>query len=123
MTKLACKPPCFSVPELGTSDRERALRQGFQNGKCPVPARQQISLSRRMTKLEKAKARANAWASQERDAKRDAAICSYFGSATPSQIIAMWQTGKTIQGRVLSRSKRRRWRRLGAECSGSCRLI
>lgn len=55
-----------------------------------------------MTKLEKAKALADAWAGQAKDAAHDAAVGSYFDHATPSQIIAMWESGKTIQGRVLS---------------------
>ena len=55
-----------------------------------------------MTKLEKAKALADAWASQERDAQRDADLCSYFKGVTPHGLIELWKSGKNRQGRVLS---------------------
>jgi predicted DNA-binding transcriptional regulator AlpA len=55
-----------------------------------------------MTKLDRAKALAEAWAEQGQHAKREAAVCSYFAYATPSQIIAMWESGKNLQGRALS---------------------
>ena len=55
-----------------------------------------------MTKLARAKALAEAWASQERDAKRDADFCAHFNDASPHYLIEMWQSGKNPQGRVLS---------------------
>jgi prophage regulatory protein len=55
-----------------------------------------------MTKLEKAKALADAWAGQAKDAARDADSCSYFKGVTPHGLIEMWQSGKNLKGRPLS---------------------
>jgi prophage regulatory protein len=55
-----------------------------------------------MSSTAKAKARADDWAAQAKDAMRTAAVCSHYDNVGPHQIIAMWESGRNREGRPLS---------------------
>src|SRR5690242_8182700 len=55
-----------------------------------------------MSKLSRAKQRADEWAWQKKLADQCASLCSHFDGATPHEIIEMWESGKNLKGRPLS---------------------
>jgi hypothetical protein len=59
-------------------------------------------LGDRLGKLRKAKTLADTWVWQADEALRSSALCAHFDHATPHQLIAMWESGKNLQGRPLS---------------------
>jgi prophage regulatory protein len=55
-----------------------------------------------MSKLTTAKALADEWAAQAKDARRTANVCSYFDHLGPHDLIRMWESGKSAKGQPLS---------------------
>ena len=55
-----------------------------------------------MSKLARARLLADGWAWQKEQSDYNSAICSHFDGTTPHQLIGMWESGKTLQGRPLS---------------------
>jgi prophage regulatory protein len=49
-----------------------------------------------MTKLARAKQRADEWADQAKDAARDAAISSHFDHVGPQALVEMWQSNRPL---------------------------
>jgi len=55
-----------------------------------------------MTKLARAKALADEWAWQEEASKRNAAIDACFAHTRPHDLVRIWETGKTLDGKKLT---------------------
>jgi prophage regulatory protein len=56
-----------------------------------------------MSKLAQAKALADEWAWLKEVANREVVLSSHFNGATPHQLIDMWQSGKNLHGKPLSK--------------------
>ncbi len=54
-----------------------------------------------MTKLAQARALADEWAEQAREAARDSAITHYFDHVGPRGLVGMWETNKNPEGKTL----------------------
>ena len=53
-------------------------------------------------KIATAKALADDWAWEKRQAYEIAALCSHFDHVTPHDLIAMWESGKNMHGKPLT---------------------
>ena len=55
-----------------------------------------------MSNIARAKALADDWACEAREAARTAALCSHFDGCSVHQLIDMWESGKNLAGKPLN---------------------